>query len=98
MEGQIIQFYKNEVTLEIFLSDDDELNSKGVGYGSLMIDTGMVDCKPKYWDNLIFFLENGKKMIKKECKPDVVELGLKWKEVYADVKYLLKKAKRLGYL
>ena len=43
-------------------------------------------------------LENGKNMIKKECKPDVVELGLKWKEVYADVKYLLKKAKRLGYL
>jgi hypothetical protein len=98
MEGNIIQFYKNEVTLEIFLSDDDELTSKGLEYASFMIDTGMKDCKPKYWDNLRFFLERDKKTIKKECKPDVVELGLKWKEVYADIKYLLKKAKRLGYL
>ena len=98
MEGQIIQFYKNAVTLEIFLSDDDELTSKGVEYGSFIIDTGVIGCEIKYWDNLRLFLESDKKTIKKECKPDVVELGLKWKEVYEDIKYLLKKAKRLGYL
>jgi hypothetical protein len=96
MEGQIIRFYKNEVALEIFLNDD--LSTMWKDDASITIDTGMIDCKPKYWDNLRFFLENKEKLIKKECKPDVKELGLKWGEVYADIKYLIKKAKKLGYL
>jgi hypothetical protein len=99
MEGQLIQFYKNEVTLEVYLNDDlkSQNDTSGI-FSSFIIDTGMIDCKPKYWDNIDFFLKRNKHVIKKECKADVVELGLKWKDVYADVKYLIKKAKRLGYI
>jgi hypothetical protein len=96
MEGQFISFYKNEVTLEIFLNDD--LTSQGKDWASITVDTGMIGSKPKYWDNLRFFLENEEKVIKKQCKPDVKEIGLSWKEVYKDIKFLIGRAQKLGYL
>ena len=96
MEGQFISFYKYEVTLEIWLEDD--LTSRKDLFGAFTISTGKIGDEDAYWDNISFFIQNKEKVVKKDCKSDIKKLGLKWKDVYADIMYLIKKAQGLGYL
>jgi hypothetical protein len=96
MQGQSIHFYSNNVTLEIYLNDSLEPNGPMQSY--LEVDDGLFDTKSKCWDNMRFFLEAPKDVIKEECRSDVEELGLNIDDVYEDVVYLIKKANKLGYL
>lgn len=96
MEGQYISFYKNDVTLEIWV--DEELRPDKNLFGSITVSSGQIGAEEAYWDNLSYFLNLSKKEFKKECKEELVKLGFSWKEVYIDMVYLLDKAKKLGLL
>lgn len=96
MEGQYISFYKNDVTLDVWV--DDDLQPDKNLFGAITVSSGQTGSEDAYWDNLSYFLNIGKKEFKKECKEELVKLGFSWKEVYTDVAYLVDKAKKLGLL
>ena len=96
MESQYISFWKDDVTLSLWLEDD--LTPCKHKFADITVSTSRLADKDVYWDCLEYFINVDKKTFKKECKPDLKDLDLSWKDVYKDIKYLIAKAKRLGYI
>ena len=93
-----IQMFYNNVELNISVRDDltgYDYNDPLYNDGFLQITDGTIQDKPVYWDNLNFFINCRKKEFKEECKTELKEKGYNWKEVYKDIKTLLKRAESL---
>lgn len=82
---------KNDLTLH---KDKEPLNR----FGYIEITNGSLDDEPLFWDNLSFFLECGKKEFKEECGKELQKKGYVWKEIYKQIKTLLKQAKKLNII
>jgi hypothetical protein len=67
-------------------------------WGYFEITDGSIGGKDCWWDNLEYFINCGKKEFKQECKKELKEAGFDWREVYKDVKRVVKRAIDLGLL
>ena len=96
-----IQFYLDEVELNISVKDDLSGHKEGEplhNFGYIQISTGHKDNEDCFWDNVSFFVSAGKKEFKANFKKELEEKGLDWKEAYKKVKILLKRAKKLNLI
>jgi len=96
-----IQFYLEDIELNISVKGNltKHLENEPIhNYGFIQITNGGLDDKPLFWDNVSFFISAGKKEFKEECKKELQEKGYDWKEVYKQIKTLLKRAKKLDLL
>ena len=96
MEGIVIQYYKDDTSLNIYLDEDLKRAKEGSGY--IEISTGSVAESEIFWDNINFFIGVSKKDFEAECKKELKKCGFKWKEAYEDIKYLISKAKDYGHI
>ena len=86
-----IQLNENTTTLNLLLNKD--LSKREIPFGWFEVEE--VDKTLATWDNLQWEGLDNKKVFKKEMKK---ELGEKWKQVFEDARFLLKKAKKLDLL
>jgi antitoxin component of RelBE/YafQ-DinJ toxin-antitoxin module len=86
-----IQLNENTTTLNLLLNKD--LSKREIPFGWFEVEEG--DKTLATWDNLQWEGLDNKKVFKKEMKK---ELGEKWKQVFEDARFLLKKAKKLDLL
>lgn len=96
-----IQFYVDEVELNISVKDDltgHKENEPLHNFGYFEITTGNIGEKPIFWDGIEWTLKVGKKEFKKEFSKELKEKELDLKETYKKVKALLKRAKKLNLL
>jgi len=94
-----INIHTDNVELTISVTDKlkkQEGNLKGFGW--INVFTGMKDEENVSWDNLNFFIQNGYKKFKKECKEDLIGKGFKPKKIFKEIKQLLEEAVRLDLL
>jgi len=87
----ILRLCENATTLNLYLNND--LSKREIPFGWFEVEEG--DKTLSTWDNLSWEGLSKKKVFKKEMKK---ELGKKWKQVFEDVRFLLKKAKKLDLL
>lgn len=90
--GLAIQLRTDNVLLTI--SVQENLKSDKLS-GYIEVDNGQRDSYVVFWDNVEFFIKVRKKEFKEECLDDIIKTDLDWKEVYKDLKALIKKAKKL---
>lgn len=96
-----IQFYLDEVELNISVKDDLSGHKEGEplhNFGYFEISGGNIGEKPIFWDGIEWTLKVGKKEFKKEFKQELQEKNLNWKDIYKKVKTLLKRAKKLNLI
>ena len=94
--GTIVQLFKNNVNLSVFVNND--LTGNGGNFGFIEIHSGYFKDEPEFWDNIGWYLSCGKKEFKKECKKSLEDKGYNWKETYKDMKELLNRAVELKIL
>jgi hypothetical protein len=87
----IIRLGKNDTALNLLLNND--LSKREIPFGWFEVEDGNKILST--WDNLSWEGLSKKKVFKKEMKK---ELGKKWKQVFEDARFLLKKAKKLDLL
>lgn len=97
-----IQFYLDEVELNISVKDDltgHKENEPLHNFAYIQISTGYKDKEDCFWDNVDFFILAGKKEFKEECKEELKQKGFEdWKTIYKKIKSLLKRAKKLNLI
>lgn len=99
MKGSYISFYSNDVTLELFLDSKSSTIKADSGLlGFIKVQGSMKEDKEVYWDGIDFFLNVSKKEFKKDCKEELVGIGMDWKDVYQDIKEVFNEAKRFGLI
>ncbi len=86
-----VQLSENDTVLNLFLNND--LSKKEKAFGWFEVEDGNKILST--WDNLEWEGLKDKKEFKKEMKK---ELGEKWKQVFEDARFLLKKAKKLDLI
>jgi hypothetical protein len=99
--GTYVRLYLNDIELNINVKEDLGRYEKDEAlhqFGYIEITDGRIEDKPLFYDNLTFFIECDKKEFKKECKTELKEKERNWKEVYKDIKTLLKRAKKLNII
>ena len=67
-------------------------------FGYLVISTGEINKEDINWDNLFFFLSCDFDTFKNECGSELREKNFKTKEIYKEIKQLLKEANKLNIL
>ena len=97
-----IQFYLDEIELNISIKDDltgYSENEPLYNFGYIQVSTGHINDEDCFWDNLDFFISAGKKEFKEECKKELQQKGFEdWKGIYNKIKILLKRAKKLNLI
>ena len=94
-----VQLYLNDVELNISVTDKLKAHDGNLkNFGFFEISDGGIDTKPIFWDGIEWTIKVGKKEFKKEMKKQLDKRNYNWKEVYHDVKALLKKAKELNLI
>lgn len=94
MEGIKIEFYKDNVTLTIYLKED--LTPQFPLFGHVEVHSGALIDESDFWDSLDWSISCNKEEFKKELKKSLEKKGYNWKDTYKDMKYLLNKAKKLN--
>lgn len=96
-----IQFYLDEVELNVSVNEDlsgYKENEPLHSFGYIQVSTGHINNEDCFWDNVLFFISAGKKEFKEECKKELKEKGLDWKDIYKKIKILLKRAEKLNLI
>lgn len=96
MRGIEISLYSNNVTLSVSVTD--KLKAREDKFGHIQVSSGTIGAKECFWDNLLFFISADYETFRKECRKELREKGFKTKEVYKDIKILLKQAIKLKLL
>ena len=95
-----MKIYKSKVydvdieNISIKLSIDlDEFSNPDNNEGYIEIKSTISSNKNYcFWDNLDFFIYNNKKMIKKECKQELIDKNLYVEEIFDIIKTLINTA------
>jgi hypothetical protein len=99
MKGSYISFYSNDVTLELFLDSKSSTIKLDSGLcGFIKVQGPMKEDKEVYWDGIEYFLNVSKKEFKKDCKEELVGIGMDWKDVYQDIREVFNGAKRFSLI
>ena len=72
------------------LIDLDEFSNPENNQGYIKIKNNVVSNKNYcFWDNLDFFIYNNKKIIKEECKQELIDKNLYVKEIFKTIENLI---------
>ena len=70
--------------------DLDEFSNPENNQGYIKIKSNVVSNKNYcFWDNLDFFIYNNKKIIKEECKQELIDKNLYVKEIFKTIEKLI---------
>ena len=90
--SKIYDVYIEEVNIKLSI-DLDEFSNPENNSGYIEIKSTISSNKNYcFWDNLDFFIYNNKKMIKKECKQELIDKNLYIKEIFKIIKNLINSA------
>ena len=90
--SKVYNVYIEEVNIKLLVDLDDFSNSND-NNGYIEITSVMNSNKNScFWDNLDFFIYNNKKIIKKECKQELIDKNLYVKEIFKAIETLINTA------
>ena len=87
--SKIYDIYIEDINIKLSIDLDDFSNpNHNEGYIEItsVITSNKNSC---FWDNLDFFIYNNKKIIKEECKQELIDKNLYVKEIFKTIEKLI---------
>ena len=87
--GKIYDIDIEDINVKLSI-DLDEFSNPENNQGYIKIKNNVVSNKNYcFWDNLDFFIYNNKKIIKEECKQELIDKNLYVKEIFKTIENLI---------
>ena len=87
--SKVYDIYIEDINVTLFI-DLDEFSNPENNQGYIKIKSNVVSNKNYcFWDNLDFFIYNNKKIIKEECKQELVDKNLYIKGIFKTIEDLI---------
>ena len=90
--SKVYDVYIENINIKLSI-DLDDLSNPNNNSGYIEITSVITSNKNScFWDNLNFFIYNNKKIIKEECKQELIDKNLYVKEIFKAIKTLINSA------
>ena len=91
-KSKVYDVYIENINIKLSI-DLDDLSNPNNNSGYIEITSVITSNKNScFWDNLNFFIYNNKKIIKEECKQELIDKNLYVKEIFKAIKTLINSA------